>query len=522
MNIVIMSGQYVTQELQVEFGLIPPAFLPVGNRRLYEYQLTNIKNSHPDCSIYLTLPKSYDLSCWDKLELDKENVMVILVDEHFSLGQSISYVLASMPDLTQDVSIYYGDTLFRNSIQCAGDAAFVAKPDHNYLWLPLSEDVHNNDRTVFCGYLKVCKPINLIKALIQSGFDLESSLHQYNSVCPIIKELRNDWLDFGHLNTYFNSKTIVTTERAFNSLEINKNNVIKRSEKHAKLEAEAMWFYSIPEELSHFTPRIISHGKYCSGYYYKLEYLYHPTLTELFVFGHQPTLVWERIISACFEFVRQCQEVSGVNNEFDDNFYPTLVSKNKERLEAFLLDNPRYIKPIADSSGEEYLLREVLEECHQRIDVNSRKAFVHGDLCFSNILFDFRKNDIKVIDPRGISFDGTITPLGDTRYDLAKLCHSAIGKYDLIVSDTFSIKDDGYRIDLTLPDHNVDLSNSIRNNIERMNFSFHEIMAMTCTLFLSMLPLHYDKPLRQKAFIATALNIYKGIKNDYHPYGRIK
>lgn len=508
MNTIILSGQYVNQELQVEFGQIPPAFLPVGNRRLYEFQIANIKNNNTDSLIYITLPKTYNLSDWDKLELDRENVKVIFVDEHFSLGQSISYVLASMSDLTQEVSIYYGDTLFRNSIACTGDVAFVAKPDHNYLWLSLGKD----SQTVFCGYLKVCKPISLIKALIQSDFDLESGLYQYNSIYPIAKIVRNDWLDFGHLNTYFNSKTIVTTERAFNSLEINKNYVLKKSEKDTKLEAEAVWFSSIPEEIAHFTPRLISYGKQHSGYYYKLEYLYHPTLTELFVFGHQPAVVWERMIGACFDFINQCQTVNHGSSEYDENFYQALILKNKERLESFLLEYPRYSEPVADVDGEEYLLREILEACHQLIEPHSRKTFVHGDLCFSNILYDFRKNDIKVIDPRGISFDGAMTSLGDTRYDLAKLCHSAIGKYDFIVSDTFSIEDDGYRLKLTLPDHNVDLSDNIRDNIERMGFSFNEIMAMTCTLFLSMLPLHYDKPLRQQAFIATAIKLYKGMK----------
>ncbi|SIQ13813.1 Phosphotransferase enzyme family protein [Aeromonas sp. RU39B] len=512
MNTIILSGQYVTQELQVEFGLIPPAFLPVGNRRLYEYQIANIKESASDGLIYLTLPKSYALSDWDKLELDRQHVRIIWVDEHFSLGQSISYVLASMPDLTQEVSIYYGDTLFRQSIECVGDAAFVAKPDHNYLWLSLGKDTYNDDKTVFCGYLKVCKPVHLIKALIQSNFDLESGLYRYHATYPIAKLFRSDWLDFGHLNTYFNSKTIVTTERAFNSLEITKNHVLKRSEKDTKLQAEALWFNSIPEELCHFTPRLISHGKQNSGYYYKLEYLYHPTLTELFVFGHQPAIVWERIIGACFDFVNSCRALNNTVNDLDDNFYPAFVLKNQERLESFLSDNPRYAKPIANPKGQEYLLRDILEQCHKLIDTNSHKTFVHGDLCFSNILFDFRKNDIKVIDPRGISFDGTITSLGDTRYDLAKLCHSAIGKYDLIVSDTFSVEDDGHELKLVLPDHNVDLSDSIRDNIEKMGFSFNEIMAMTCTLFLSMLPLHYDKPLRQQAFIATAIKLYQGIK----------
>lgn len=36
---LIMSGAYVGQELESEFGRIPPSFLPLGNRRLFQHQV---------------------------------------------------------------------------------------------------------------------------------------------------------------------------------------------------------------------------------------------------------------------------------------------------------------------------------------------------------------------------------------------------------------------------------------------------------------------------------------------------
>ena len=36
------------------------------------------------------------------------------------------------------------------------------------------------------------------------------------------------------------------------------------------------------------------------------------------------------------------------------------------------------------------------------------KSFIHGDFCFSNILYDFRKKSIKVIDPRGVNFENLL------------------------------------------------------------------------------------------------------------------
>ncbi|ECP3589223.1 hypothetical protein FZH48_26620, partial [Salmonella enterica] len=63
----------------------------------------------------------------------------------------------------------------------------------------------------------------------------------------------------------------------------------------------------------------------------------------------------------------------------------------------------------------------------------------HGDFCFSNILYDFRSQRIKLIDPRGINFYNELSIWGDIRYDLAKLNHSVIGRYDLIIAEHFSL-----------------------------------------------------------------------------------
>ncbi|WP_047249534.1 phosphotransferase [Chromobacterium subtsugae] len=511
MSVIILSGQYVSQELTVEFGAVPPALLPVGNKRLYNYQIDNIRKSRAEGKIYLSLPSQYTLTSWDAEELKKADVEIIWVGEEFTLGQSISYCLSSISDTHEDVTIYYGDTLFRNPLSKSTDVAYIAKPDHNYLWLPLREDERQPADTVFCGVLNVSKPILFIKSLIQSGFDLEQGFQKYNETLPIKREVREDWLDFGHLNTYFNSKTIVTTERAFNSLRINKNYVTKWSQKNNKLKAEALWFDSVPEELTHFTPRLVAHGEKDDQFFYKLEYLYHPTLTELFVFGDQPKTVWRRIISSCFDFVEQCAAIRP-EQKADSKFYHQLVEKNKERLVDFIEHNPRFSQTIADSEGREFVLIDLLDRCHQLINPESSLSFVHGDFCFSNILFDFRKNDIRVIDPRGMSFDGEITSYGDIRYDLAKLLHSAIGKYDFIVSDLFSVSDDGYHLSLNIPQQMTVLDDLVKARLSVMGFSVNEILAITCTLFLSMLPLHYDKPQRQLAFIATAINLYKEIE----------
>ena len=44
---------------------------------------------------------------------------------------------------------------------------------------------------------------------------------------------------------------------------------------------------------------------------------------------------------------------------------------------------------------------------------------------------------LKILDPRGnFGIDGVY---GDIRYDIAKLMHSIIGRYDFIINDLFAI-----------------------------------------------------------------------------------
>lgn len=63
--ILITSAAYVGPEFQAEFGKLPPAFLPVGNKRLFRLQTQAIKTAFPGESIWLTIPESYSLSTQD-------------------------------------------------------------------------------------------------------------------------------------------------------------------------------------------------------------------------------------------------------------------------------------------------------------------------------------------------------------------------------------------------------------------------------------------------------------------------
>ena len=116
-------------------------------------------------------------------------------------------------------------------------------------------------------------------------------------------------------------------------------------------------------------------------------------------------------------------------------------------------------------------------------------SLIHGDLCFSNILYDLRGGICRLIDPRG-SF-GQAGLYGDPRYDLAKLNHSVRWLYDFIVADLFSVTDDGdfdYELAIFHRAYHGDIAAGFAQEIFA-GYAMAEIELITGLLFASMIPL---------------------------------
>lgn len=149
------------------------------------------------------------------------------------------------------------------------------------------------------------------------------------------------------------------------------------------------------------------------------------------------------------------------------------------------------------------------------IDLSSNKnaSVMHGDFCLSNILYNSRARRICVIDPRGYILGSGSSIFGDIRYDLAKLWHSLGGLYDLIIAGHYQFEGKTpYDFNLSFPSgphHNWVQEDFLQRLPAETNKL--EIQSLTVLLFVSMLPLHADRPDRQKAFIANAARLYQCI-----------
>jgi hypothetical protein len=180
------------------------------------------------------------------------------------------------------------------------------------------------------------------------------------------------------------------------------------------------------------------------------------------------------------------------------------------------LDEPWIINGVKVPS-----LNEIISEMNAAI-VNPQSKYlsvIHGDFCFSNILYNFKTQSIKVIDPRGLDFDGEVTAFGDVRYDVAKLAHSVLGLYDHIIGGCFTLKETKPNIlefDIQTEPHIAEIQQYFISQVfGNMNLDELNTYPILVHLFLSMLPLHSDHPNRQKAMLANALRIYVEFQSKF-------
>jgi len=157
---------------------------------------------------------------------------------------------------------------------------------------------------------------------------------------------------------------------------------------------------------------------------------------------------------------------------------------------------PKVVKYI----DEEILTRKLVEK---------HRTVIHGDMCFSNILYtDTPYKVIKFIDPRG-SF-GRVGIFGDNRYDIAKLYHSVDGLYEFIIRDQFALAEHAekglYMFDVIYP--SVDLGAILKLQSafnDKFVTNLKETMVLSGLIFIGMCARHYDSEQRQKVMYLTGL-----------------
>ena len=565
--LLITSGAYVDSELYAEFGRIPPAFLPVGNRRLFTYQARRHGARHGQ--VVMTVPGDFALDEADAACLDACGITLYRTETGAALGWAVHDFLSSH-GTTGPIEILYGDTLIDDPPRAGSDWLAVGQTDEYYDWYH-EVPRHGQPGGIWTGMFAFSDAARL-RELLAEGGDFIASVVAYERQVGLAHWPVAHWLDFGHVHTYFDSKRTVTTQRHFNQLRVSDGVVTKTGDDTGKIAAEAEWFERAPPAVKPFLAQYIGRTDDACGCGYQLEYLHLATLNELYVFGRLPERVWARIFRAADAFLRTAHAVPLDQPPALDAIRQAYRGKTLSRLETYAaatgcdLDAGWALNGVRTPS-----LRVIAEQASAAIEAGTPEpSFLHGDFCFSNILFDFRAGRIKTIDPRGTDASGHPSRFGDLRYDIGKLAHSVLGLYDHIVAGHFVLEEEeqpghwlagqheqsasrmggqsGERLGMQMgstgsaqlsEQRNVQLSGGlsqtpsgrlrpghalrfrvlaqrtgpIRELFLSTPFAGRLPTAWNCypvmvLLFLSMLPLHADAPLRQRALLANAIRVY--------------
>lgn len=521
--ILITAGAYTCSELQAEVGRLPPSFLPLANRRLYEHQVAALRAQFPHLPIVMSLPQDFSVPADDQARLADLGVDLVRVPEGLRLGESVLCAVNSIGRYDGSLRILHGDTLIRRCPMFE-DVVGLADTHDDYAW-EVVEDTACAER-VWCGWFAFGDIKLLARSLSLARGDFAAAVRAYQAVRPQQAELVPDWLDLGHVSTYFRSRAALTTERAFNSLQIAGGVVRKTSRQSAKIAAEAAWYAALPPALKPLAPQLVQQGDAADGRFYELEYLPCMPLNELWVHGRLPPAFWSRIFKLARGLLDRLAAAgpagaaaqAGVQADFE----ALVVGKTETRLTEFAATTTRDLDAPTRIDGRALpSLRRIAADCQRRsLALPARPGWLHGDLCFSNLLYDSRTASLKMIDPRGLDARARITPHGDLRYDAAKLLHSVLGGYDHVVAGRYRLQAEGplaFRLALPADEATGVVQAWVRRHFRPLGLDADALMPLVVLLFLSMLPLHQDRPARQQALLANALRLYADLAGRADP-----
>jgi len=443
-----------------------------------------------------------------------------------SLHAAFAYCEYDIP-----TQIILGDTLIKDSFGSNDDFVYVAPVDDSNRWCIAVCDSNNEIITLLdkqddipkphlalCGYYYFTQTEFLreqLQATISKGKrQISDLLLAYQRKYKIKAVKSSQWYDFGNIDNLINAKQRLLQSRYFNSLTIDPvlNTITKISDFDTKLRNELNWYKQLPKPLQVLAPRIISEEEINGKLNLVQEYYGYPTLAELYIFSDLGIDNWRSVFKrllALHQTFREypCQlskailqsiywekTMKRIEKLCENLYWKNLLTRNEIIFNNIVLKN---FFPLSNQ----------LREAIQKLAEDTSGCIIHGDFCFSNILYDLNNQIIRLIDPRG-SF-GETGVYGDPRYDMAKLRHSIVGNYDYIVSDLFEISETETGFEGSIfTDHNHEkLATEFDNILLDFGYKPKEIALIEGLLFISMLPLHQDKPERQKMMYMQGLQL---------------
>lgn len=549
--LLLPSARTIAPELESEFGRIPSGLIPLDGRAALEYIIEPYAERG-----YTALVAAHDAI--DQLSgflarRPEFPGQIVDVGATASLGETIAVALRPFTGLRHLV-INFADTILPDFVP-EGDVVAYADQADIYRWTTFELDAQarigriiekEQDKDpsvavhVFVGVFAFADPADFVRELeaalaapSSAGIDpFYVAVRAYvagRSDRRLLFQAVRGWRDLGHLDTYYASKRAhYLGRRFFNDVSVDaRRGLVRKTSRHVrKFRNEIGWYVHLPKNLAYLAPRVIDYRMDGDEPFLELEFYGYPTLNDLFLYGNLSAGIWEQILGALEHVLSEFASYTHTpENPADLHAAMREMYETKTRERLAQVDLTGSFAPFGEREivingvrcpGVPVVL-EQLSETAERLGMYQADIFtiVHGDLCLSNILYDRRHGIVRLIDPRG-GF-GRYDIYGDLRYDLAKLSHSVLGHYDFIVNGQFTCDITATGVQLQMHDGAVHRSRRLQFAARILGTDaphVRRVRFIEALLFLSMTPLHADRPKAQAAFLARGLQLYAAVAGD--------
>jgi len=541
-HVLILSAGKIEKELESVFGSIPSGLIPLhGKPVIFRIIDKLLKEGFKKISITTGFKKEILEKIISEQYSDQIKLNFITTDFEKPPGNSILTAIEKMQE--QQLLVILGDTLveneFSNLIQNNNDFVLISEnfeTPANWCIVTLKDGKldlifdkkknleKTNEQYALVGVyyfddLKSLKRV-CVKFNEQERIEISDLIKKYKEQKIISTEVCKQWYDAGHVENYFVSKQMLLKARYFNSLRFDRSSeiVTKTSENILKLIDEIEWYKQIPNDLSKLIPKIKEFDQ-SKKPFLKLEYIKHPTLAELWLYGDFSSKLWIEILKKLFEILNQFKKYSKSVSLADYNLiYKT---KTEDRMQELTNSNESFRHILASDmlfiNGKKYrnwpVVKEEIELKIHDLYHEKDNCLIHGDLCFSNIFCDFKNKNFKLIDPRG---KWGSDMYGDIKYDVAKIRHSIIDGFDTITNGLYSAslsESNHVAMKIFKPKNHQEICTHLDNLIQN-KWNLNEIKLIEGLLFISMLPLHKDHFERQLAFYSIGIQLLNEVLDE--------
>ncbi len=530
---LILSAGKTERELEKIFGNIPSGLIPLnGKPVIFRIIDKLLDEGFRKISIAIGYKKEIIQEIISKQYKKKVELEFIYTEFDKPPGNSIKTAMNYCTE--EKLLIILGDTLIENNLTelINKKNSFVLisqrfeKPEN---WCVITQKAQKideifdkeknlvkNDKhyVLVGGYF--FNDTELLRQIIENvdeeeKLEISSIIKKYKNENDVTVELAEQWHDVGHLENYFSTKQFLLKARYFNSLQFDDlaENVTKKSKNKEKLINEINWYKKIPKDISKLVPKILD-SDVSDNPYIKLEYIKYPTLADIWLYSNFSSGFWVKIIDDLFEIINKFNKYyeDVTVQEYNSIYFEKTIQRIDELIKSNGLFREIFHKNFILINGKEFKNWSVIkDEIKLKINDLYKKednCLIHGDLCFSNILYNSKNKNFKLIDPRGKWGQGIS---GDIKYDIAKIRHSVIGGFDTITNGLYSATYDeknGMTFDAYKPKNYPIICEKLDSQIKQ-RWNLDEIKMIEGLLFISMLPLHRDNLERQFALYSIGI-----------------